>query len=335
MVFRGPGYRLVVKGTVGCCIDRYPPGAMGCYFQAAVTTVKKLPWLLGSLLTLAIAVPWYVLAELKTPGFLNYFIIGEHFSRFLDPGWAGDLYGSAHDRPKGMIWIFWIWASFPWGIIGLVGFGLAAARGKTKDIFTGAVQDASTLYLLFCAITPMLFFTLAGNTLWTYILPSLPFSAILIAGWVSQLNLRPWSRIRSGAVLLAPVLFTLSVFIGVSGVKPLKTEKQLIGRYESIQQAGDGPIFYIGKMPFSARFYSLGDAVEITSTEFDSLLDADGYARVFAAIPNDAVDKVLGPRATDAQKLGENKRYQLFSIDLPPTDSQNDPVDSELNSKND
>lgn len=94
------------------------------------------------------------------------------------------------------------------------------------------------------------------------------------------------------------------MFIGVSGVKPLKTEKQLIGRYESIQQAGDGPIFYIGEMPFSARFYSLGDAVEITSTEFDSLLDADGYARVFAAIPNDAVDKVLGPRATDAQKLG-------------------------------
>ena len=333
--FMGLAIGLLSKGPLAVVLTVIPLVLWAAIFRQRLQPLKKLPWLLGSLLTLAIAVPWYVLAELKTPGFLNYFIIGEHFSRFLDPGWAGDLYGSAHDRPKGMIWIFWLWASFPWGIIGLVGFGLAAARGKTKDIFTGAVQDASTLYLLFCAITPMLFFTLAGNTLWTYILPSLPFSAILIAGWVSQLNLRPWSRIRSGAVLLAPVLFTLSVFIGVSGVKPLKTEKQLIGRYESIQQAGDGPIFYIGKMPFSARFYSLGDAVEITSTEFDSLLDADGYARVFAAIPNDAVDKVLGPRATDAQKLGENKRYQLFSIDLPPTDSQNDPVDSELNSKND
>lgn len=207
--FHGPGHRFVVKGTVGCCTDRYPLVLWAAIFRQRLQPLKKLPWLLGSLLTLAIAVPWYVLAELKTPGFLNYFIIGEHFSRFLDPGWAGDLYGSAHDRPKGMIWIFWLWASFPWGIIGLVGFGLAAARGKTKDIFTGAVQDASTLYLLFCAITPMLFFTLAGNTLWTYILPSLPFSAILIAGWVSQLNLRPWSRIRSGAVLLAPVLITL------------------------------------------------------------------------------------------------------------------------------
>ena len=179
----------------------------------------------------------------------------------------------------------------------------------------------------------MLFFTLAGNTLWTYILPSLPFSAILIAGWVSQLDLRPWSRIRSGAVWLAPILFTLFVFIGVSGVKPLKTEKQLISRYESIQRQGDSPIFYIGEMPFSARFYSLGDAVEVTSTEFDSLLEAEGYDRVFAAIPNDEVNAFLNRQSRDTQKLGENKRYQLFSIDLQPSKSQNGVVSPELNSK--
>ena len=234
-----------------------------------------------------------------------------------------------------MIWIFWLWASFPWGIIGLVGFGFAAARGKTKDIFTDAAQDASTLYLVFCAITPMLFFTLAGNTLWTYVLPSLPFSAILIAGWVSHLDLRPWSRIRLGAVWLAPIVITLFVFIGVSGVKPLKTEKQLISRYESIRREGDSPIFYIGEMPFSARFYSLGDAVEVTPTEFDSLLETDGYDRVFAAIPNHEVNDFLNRQSADAEKLGENKRYQLFSINLPPTNSQNDSVDSDLNSKND
>jgi 4-amino-4-deoxy-L-arabinose transferase-like glycosyltransferase len=179
--FMGLAIGLLSKGPLAVVLTVIPLVLWAAIFRQRLQPLKKLPWLLGSLLTLAIAVPWYVLAELKTPGFLNYFIIGEHFSRFLDPGWAGDLYGSAHDRPKGMIWIFWLWASFPWGIIGLVGFGLAAARGKTKDIFTGAVQDASTLYLLFCAITPMLFFTLAGNTLWTYILPSLPFSAILIA----------------------------------------------------------------------------------------------------------------------------------------------------------
>ena len=331
--FVGLAIGLLSKGPLSVVLTVTPLLLWAAVFRQRLQPLKKLPWLLGSLLTLLIALPWYVLAELKTPGFLNYFIIGEHFSRFLDPGWTGDLYGSAHNRPKGMIWIFWLWASFPWGIIGLVAFGFAAARGTTKGIFTDAVRDASTLYLVFCAITPMLFFTLAGNTLWTYILPSLPFSAILIAGWVSQLDLRPWSRIRSGAVWLAPILITLFVFIGVSGVKPLKTEKQLISRYESIQRQGDSPIFYIGEMPFSARFYSLGDAVEVTSTEFDSLLEAEGYDRVFAAIPNDEVNAFLNRQSPDAQKLGENKRYQLFSIDLQPSKSQNGVVSPELNSK--
>tara|TARA_R110001583_G_scaffold146830_1_gene298855 strand:+ start:2136 stop:3632 length:1497 start_codon:yes stop_codon:yes gene_type:complete len=331
--FVGLAIGLLAKGPLAVVLTVTPLVLWAAIFRQRLQPLKRLPWFLGSLLTLVIAVPWYVLAELKTPGFLNYFIIGEHFSRFLDPGWAGDLYGSAHNRPKGMIWVFWLWASFPWGIIGLVGFGWSVARGKTKELFTGIVEDTSTLYLLLCAIAPMLFFTLAGNTLWTYILPSLPFSAILIAGWVSKLDLGAWSRVRSGAVLLAPVLITLFVFIGISGVVPLKTEKQLIGRYESVHQTGDSPILYIGELPFSARFYSLGDAVEVTSSELKSVLENDEYIRVFAAIPNGAVDEVLGPKAADAQKVGENKRYQLFSIDLPPDNSQNGPVGPELNSK--
>jgi hypothetical protein len=87
-------------------------------------------------------------------------------------------------------------------------------------------------------------------------------------------------------------------------------------------------------MPFSARFYSLGDAVEVTSTEFDSLLESAGYARVFAAIPNDEVDEFLDQQSADARKVGENKRYQLFYVDLQPTNSQNGAINPELNSKN-
>ena len=33
-----------------------------------------------------LAAPWYVLAEIRTPGFLEYFVIGEHWNRFAVPG---------------------------------------------------------------------------------------------------------------------------------------------------------------------------------------------------------------------------------------------------------
>ncbi|MGB5652064.1 MAG: glycosyltransferase family 39 protein, partial [Sedimenticolaceae bacterium] len=81
--------------------------------------ISALPWLKGLLLMLVISLPWYIAAELKTPGFLNYFIVGEHFMRFIDPGWSGDLYGNAHNQPKGMIWPQWFVASFPWGLIAI------------------------------------------------------------------------------------------------------------------------------------------------------------------------------------------------------------------------
>ncbi|WP_227507883.1 ArnT family glycosyltransferase [Marinobacter sp. CP1] len=129
--FMGLAIGLLSKGPLAVVLTVIPLVLWAAIFRQRLQPLKKLPWLLGSLLTLAIAVPWYVLAELKTPGFLNYFIIGEHFSRFLDPGWAGDLYGSAHDRPKGMIWIFWLWASFPW--VSLAWLALALRRREAKQ----------------------------------------------------------------------------------------------------------------------------------------------------------------------------------------------------------
>jgi hypothetical protein len=55
--------------------------------------------------------PWYLLAEWKTPGFLDYFIVGEHFKRFLVSNWQGDRYGNA----RGTICLFLLLASLPWG----------------------------------------------------------------------------------------------------------------------------------------------------------------------------------------------------------------------------
>src|SRR5690606_8346371 len=58
--------------------------------RTAWQAVCALPWARGLLLTLMISLPWYIAAEIKTPGFLDYFIVGEHILRFIEPGWQGD-----------------------------------------------------------------------------------------------------------------------------------------------------------------------------------------------------------------------------------------------------
>ena len=70
-------------------------------FQANfIKAIKSLPWLFGLVIFFLVCLPWYIWAELRSPGFLQYFIVGEHIQRFLEPGWQGDLYGAAHDEPK-------------------------------------------------------------------------------------------------------------------------------------------------------------------------------------------------------------------------------------------
>ena len=108
-----------------CCPRAVGPGAGGGRRAALVAAarrtraVARAAWIGGTILMLALALPWYVMAEIRTPGFLQYFIVGEHFLRFVDPGWQGDLYGTAHKRPYGGIWLDWLLATMPWGLAGL------------------------------------------------------------------------------------------------------------------------------------------------------------------------------------------------------------------------
>ncbi len=85
----------------------------------------------GTLLTVALAVPWYWAAERASPGFLDYFLVGEHWKRFVEPGWKGDLYGQAHARPRGTIWVWWLAAALPWSPLA-VGWLARTARHAAR-----------------------------------------------------------------------------------------------------------------------------------------------------------------------------------------------------------
>jgi 4-amino-4-deoxy-L-arabinose transferase-like glycosyltransferase len=178
-----------------------------------------LPWLAGTALAAALVVPWYWAAERASPGFLAYFLVGEHWKRFVDSGWKGDLYGAAHARPRGMIWLFWIAAALPWSLPA-IGW-LARAAAVRHDALRKLVGDPWQSYLLLWVIAPMLFFTLSGNVLATYVLPGLPAFALLLAILWRPTDddaraLRPTVRLGIAAGLILAVVF-------VGGILALRT----------------------------------------------------------------------------------------------------------------
>ncbi|KAA8980352.1 glycosyltransferase family 39 protein [Halospina sp. K52047b] len=316
LFFVGLVIGLLSKGPLALVLVAVPVSLTIITHRPWYSYLPDLPWVRGTIITLGLSLPWYIAAEIKTPGFLDYFIIGEHIKRFLDPGWTGDLYGNAHVHPKGMIWVFWTWASFPWGILAVGGLLVGVIRGYHRRLLSHLKHEHHTWFITLAALTPMLFFSLASNTLWTYALPSLPFSAILIArgvaDWVKERSHFHKVALSLGAV--APLILTAFAISMAMNETALKTERPIVDHYETVQKPGDSHLFYLEEPPFSARFYSQGEVREITPDDLLRLYRHDHFQRYFVTAPKDR-QKAVMERLPDATKVvDEDRRYVLIRL---------------------
>jgi 4-amino-4-deoxy-L-arabinose transferase-like glycosyltransferase len=248
--FFGAGLALLGKGPVGLVLLGLPILAW-CALRKDFRPLGKLPWLIGFPLLCVTALPWYALAERKTPGFLNYFIIGEHVMRFINPGWKGDLYGTAHVQPKGMIWLYGLGAALPWSFVALF------QAIKQKELLKSKIKSPDVLYLFCWALAPLVFFTLAGNILYTYVLPGLPAFAILLARGLGK---GP-EKAAQGAALTALVTGALIAVALVqlnAGKIPISSDRALI---QAARPTAQTPLHFLERPKDSAWFYARGKYV--------------------------------------------------------------------------
>jgi len=280
----------------------------------------ELPWIRGLLLTALLSLPWYVAAELKTPGFINYFIVGEHFLRFIDPGWSGDLYGRAHQKAFGTIWLYWIGASFPWGPIGVAVliWRWLASRREGQPASRPKLSDEQRLLLL-ATLFPSLFFTFSGNILWTYQLPALVPLAMLLGQLMANINSETVFR-KFGTITVAAIVPLALIFIGFYvQFKPnkLSTEKSLVAYYDARKDDDTSPLIYVGKPPFSARFYSKGRVTPMALPDVKSLLSSHTDSVYFLAIANENIDSIIHSLPGQVKIKFRNQRFTLLQITPP------------------
>lgn len=272
-VFAGLAIGLLAKGPLALVIALPPIGIWHWASKRWRGAWRALPWVSGSLLMLVIALPWYVMAERRTPGFLNYFLIGEHWKRFTERGWQGDLYGNAHPVAPGMIWGYLLLGAFPWCL------GLAVRR--TQSFREWLAEDESRrLYWMLWMIWPVAFFTPARNIIATYPLPALPAMAMLLA---EKIDFDGWRGRAQALVAAAFACWALVVGIFVPSRAPKHSEKELIQRFHRERSPGDLLIYY-GPRKYSAEFYTEGAVRHTASaTELTEHMDAPG--RCFVALP--------------------------------------------------
>ena len=305
-VFLGLAIGMLAKGPVAVVICAIP-----LLLWLALTwnwrLLRRLPWARGTALFAVLVLPWYIAAEIATPGFLHYFLIGEHIQRFLTPGWQGDLYGTGHQEAKGMIWVFWLMAALPWALVS------ALLLSRPKRVVAAFGQDRSRwrLYLLLWALSPLLLFTPASNILAAYVLPGLPAAAVLLVLLATDLSgVQPGRAVRTGFVVATSVIFVafLALIAGVTFAPQqlrVKSDKALVAAAQAALP--DAPLYTLGGRSYSAEFYTRGKARPLAAEDL-ARLGADGGAAAVAVAP-DMADEA---EAAGLKNLGEYGRHVLF-----------------------
>jgi 4-amino-4-deoxy-L-arabinose transferase-like glycosyltransferase len=276
LFFVALGLGLLAKGPL-ITVLTFPPLFLWCCLDIKrfKTILSKFSIIPGIQITAIIAIPWYYFAEKETPGFLDYFIVGEHYKRFLEPGWKGDLYGSGHSQPKGMIWLYMIAFVFPW--IQVVLYKLWKKR-------TSILKNSWISFLLLWAFWTPLFFTISSNILHTYVLPStMPIMFLVVYFWDGFT--------RKKLLIRVALFFPLVIFICyfgwfVSGKWDYKmnSDKYLLENLKVTTENKEIPIYYWKSKNYSGQFYTNGKAQVVkTERQLDSVQTLN--KKLFFVIP--------------------------------------------------
>jgi len=285
--------------------------------------LSGLPWFRGTLLMLALTVPWYIAAELKTPGFLEYYILGEHFYRFIDTGWKGDLYGIAHKETRGTIWLFFLYVTLPWGltVLAVLGYRMIRKNAAGRSAPVSACNSTDSL-LVCCALAPAVFFTLSGNILWTYLLPGLPPFALmagkLLVKWLDRRS--AFSPTRLVPVLLFPLTISIVVLYASLKTGIIESEKDLVNEYNRIRTENSEPLRYIGVAPFSARFYSAGKVKQLALDDAINMANTQTAKDIYLAVRDDQIKEFKNRCPQKCRMLASDLRYTLVVVPADSTD---------------
>lgn len=312
--FGGLGICMLSKGPAAVVLGMLPIFFWLVWTKNWRKMWNSLPWFTGSLLMVAIFLPWYVMAEIKTPGFIQYFIVGEHIDRFLISGWKGDLYGNAHNQPVGMIWVFLVVDSLPWIFIVLPW----AIYNKYKNQSESKAFSSHDKFVWCWLISPMVFFSFAHNIIYTYCITALPPLAILISKSIAPLAIKK-EKIHTWVYLTGLIMPVVLVIIGItSTINPelgKKSARNITRLFQSNYTSQNTLLSYVGKRLYSMEFYNEGKVNHYESIN-DAFASLKANNKMYIALTNVQV-KSLTKAQKDLIKLkSSTKHYHLYEASL-------------------
>jgi 4-amino-4-deoxy-L-arabinose transferase-like glycosyltransferase len=214
---------LLTKSLIGLV---FPLGSIFLYLLLTrnLRHILKLRLLSSTLVFLAIAAPWHILAAIRNPsqgavkGFLWFYFVNEQFMRYL-----GKRVPPGYDTvPLLIFWALTILWLAPWMIFLPQALKQVPAHIREWHGQLSRSQRAS-LYFAVWALVEVGFFTFSTRQEY-YTIPAVPALALLIGGWLTKEAASPQTESRS-ATISSCVLFAMVAVGSVIGISLLLSSK--------------------------------------------------------------------------------------------------------------
>jgi 4-amino-4-deoxy-L-arabinose transferase-like glycosyltransferase len=205
------GLNVLTKGLIGVV---FPVAIFGAYLLVTgnLRRLFRMRIVSTSLVFLAVAAPWAVLATLRNPpqgeakGFFWFFFINDQIYRYLNMR-------VPRDYDKVPLLIFWglvlVWV-FPWTFFVLKSLGQVPAKFRS---WVGHLDNDSRAALLLAVWTlfVLVFFSFSTRQEY-YVLPVLPALAVLTGMWLSrEAASPPGSALRRSGLSMSLALLVIGV----------------------------------------------------------------------------------------------------------------------------
>jgi 4-amino-4-deoxy-L-arabinose transferase-like glycosyltransferase len=182
---------------------------------------------------LAVALPWHIFAEVRSPGFLWSYIVNEHINRALGTRWPPD-----YDAVP--LWLWWIehlaWF-FPWSVF--VGLALKEFVPLRRWRSLESIQDQGRVLLFIWSGLILLFFSIEhGSRMEYYSFGAWPAVALLLGlglARAEEIRDRRWLTRLQGAlaVLGAAIGVALLSLVAKSYAVPKQDIATLVTTHEN------------------------------------------------------------------------------------------------------
>lgn len=291
LVFIFLGLGMLAKGPVAIVMFGLPVFCWTAY-NRKWATLKDHAWIVGGFCFAATWVPWFVLAEIKTPGYLHYFFVNENLLRYVTHDY-GDLFGHGHEKPYGMSIAYFLEVSSPWSgfiLLFLLWNLVASATRLDKPFLKSLVKRvASALnvkrdeghYFLFGFAAIVLFLCFARQLLPYYLLYALPAFAVWAALLIRQSDISARLVFITASLLTVIYACALGIISQMDVMNEDRSTERIISAVSTeLDKAGaTGEFIFTPDIPNSAYFYGGDKIVSHTPERIqDTLADRKNLA---------------------------------------------------------